>query len=71
MASSYYNTNYVYAKGSTYDNTYPSVKAISNAFLTIRPYAIDANGDRLRDNRLVNALARPNNKMSGATLEKP
>lgn len=70
VASSYYNTNYVYAKGSTYDNTYPSVKAISNAFLTIRPYAIDANGDRLRDNRLVNALARPNNKMSGADFRE-
>lgn len=64
------SSSFQFYKGSAYDNAYPSIKAISNAFMQIKPYAIDANGKPLQDNRLVNVLARPNTKMTGADFRE-
>lgn len=61
---------YDFAKGLSYDNTYPSIKAISNAFINIIPYAIDANGEPMQDVRLLNVLAHPNQAMSGADFRE-
>lgn len=45
-----------------YASIYPSIKAISNEFMKIRPYAIDANGKKMdaRPPEAVNALYHPN-----------
>lgn len=59
-----------FEKGEAYDSVYSSVKAIANAFTTIRPYAIDSNGKPLGKTRLTDALARPNNRMSGAEFRE-
>lgn len=64
------SSNFVFEKGHAYDNTYGSVKTIANAFLAIRPYAIDANGKPLNQCRLVDVLARPNSRMSGADFRE-
>lgn len=39
---------------------YPSIRAISNEFFQIRPYAIDSNGKRIDNSPVVNALYHPN-----------
>lgn len=59
-----------FEKGQAFDSTYASVKAISNAFVEIRPYAIDQNGKPLDKTRLTDVLARPNNRMSGAEFRE-
>lgn len=69
-ASSWYSSHYDFYKGATYDNAYPSIKAISNAFLTIKPYAIDVNGEKMESSRLTDVLARPVIGMSGADFRE-
>lgn len=62
---------YSFYKGNSYDNTYPSIKAIVNKFIVIRPYAIDANGKPLKKNpNIVNALYRPNRQMSATDFRE-
>lgn len=45
-----------------YSSVYPSIKAISNEFMTITPYAINANGEPLKKvpPSAINALYHPN-----------
>lgn len=59
-----------FEKGQAFDSTYASVKAIANAFVNIRPYAINSNGEPLDETRLTNVLARPNSRMSGAEFRE-
>ena len=61
---------YTFYKGNTYDNTYPSIKAIANKFVTIRPYAIDSNGKPLDKARVIDKLYRPNKQMSAADFRE-
>lgn len=49
-----------------YENGYSSIRAISNRFMTLRPYAIDANGAPMTTPpNVIECLARPNKDMSG------
>lgn len=59
-----------FEKGQAFDSTYASVKAIANAFVNIKPYAIDFNGTPLNNTRLTDVLARPNSRMSGAEFRE-
>lgn len=59
-----------FEKGQAFDSTYASVKAIANAFVNIRPYAINSNGEPLNETRLTDVLARPNSRMSGAEFRE-
>ena len=70
VRSSYASTNLVWSKGQTYDNAYPNVKAISNAFLDIIPYAINENGEEIKNARLTKVLAQPKVGMSGAEFRE-
>lgn len=54
-----------YRYGS-YDNTFPNITRIAEAFAEVMPYAIDANGDRLTEQpRAIQTLYNPNKQMSG------
>lgn len=53
-------------RNDQYENGYSSIRAIADRFLTIRPYAIDENGEKVKDTpNVVNCLSRPNIQMSG------
>lgn len=43
-----------------YASVYPSIKAISNEFMKIRPFAVDANGKPVKNAAALNALYHPN-----------
>ena len=70
VRSSYAATHFVWSKGQAYDNAYPNIKAISNAFLTIVPYGINENGDKLESTRLTDVLANPQVGVSGAEFRE-
>lgn len=70
VRSSYLSTNFVWSKGQTYDNAYPNISAIANAFVEIVPYAIDSKGERLESSRLTDVLANPENGVSGAEFRE-
>lgn len=70
VRSSYASTNLVWSKGQTYDNAYPNIKAISNAFLDIIPYAINDKGEEIKNARLTKVLAQPKVGMSGAEFRE-
>lgn len=53
-----------FIKGPSFDNTYSSIKAISNAFIEIQPYAINEDGEEV-DIPAVNVLSQPNIRMTG------
>ena len=59
-----------WAKGMAFDNTYPSVSKIANAFMEIRPYAIDANGKPLQKMPAVDKLYHPNQQMSSVDFRQ-
>lgn len=61
---------YSFYKGNSYENTYPSIKAIVNKFIVIRPYAIDVNGKPLKESNIVNALYHPNKQMSATDFRE-
>ena len=61
---------YRFYKGNSYDNTYPSIKAIVNKFIVLRPYAIDANGKPIEESNVVNALYHPNKQMSATDFRE-
>jgi len=49
-----------------YENGYSSIRAIANRYMTLRPFAIDANGKPLEvPPNVISCLARPNEDMSG------
>lgn len=47
-----------------YENGYSSIRAIAKRFMTIDPYAIDANGKPVNQTAVINALGHPNQAMS-------
>lgn len=61
---------YDWAKGFAYDNVYPSVAKLANEFMTIRPYAIDANGAPVEQANVVDKLYHPNQQMSSTDFRE-
>lgn len=59
-----------WAKGFAYDNVYPSVAKLANEFMTIRPYAIDANGATVEQANVVDKLYHPNQQMSSTDFRE-
>ena len=59
-----------WAKGNAYDNIYPSITKIANAFMTIRPYAIDSNGKPVQNANTLNRIYHPNQQMSSADFRE-
>lgn len=57
-------------KGKTYDNAYPNITKIANAFMTIRPFAIDGNGKPVENVSALNAIYRPNQQMSAVDFRE-
>lgn len=54
-----------YQRGS-YDNNYPNISIIANQFMTVLPYAVDAEGEKLKEVPAgIAALYSPNREMSG------
>lgn len=52
---------------STYDNAFPDITRIAEAFAEVMPYAIDVNGKRLaKEPPVIRALYNPNEDMSGS-----
>lgn len=50
----------------SYDNTFPSVSRIAEAIAEVMPYAVDINGEKLKEvPALVKAICNPNAQMSG------
>lgn len=54
-------------EADTYASIYPSIKAIANEFMTIRPYSINANGKPV-ESVAVNALYHPNQQDSSVAF---
>lgn len=55
------------ARTGSYDNTFPNISRIAEAFAEVRPYAVDINGQRMKKQpRVVEALYNPNADMSGS-----
>lgn len=49
----------------SYDNTFPNISRISEAFAEVLPYAVNANGERMRPQpKVIEALYSPNKQMS-------
>lgn len=59
-----------WAKGMAFDNTYPSVSKIANAFMEIRPYGIDANGKTVEQVPAIDKLYHPNQQMSSVDFRQ-
>jgi len=48
-------------KSNDYENAYPSITKITNKFMKIRPYAVNANGEKISTTTaVINALYHPN-----------
>lgn len=47
-------------ESDSYASAYPSIRAIANEYMTIRPFAIDENGEPQQNNNIINALYHPN-----------
>lgn len=69
-AGANYGSTFSFYKGLSYDNTYSSVSKIANEFMTIRPFAIDANGKQLDEVRIIDKLYHPNQQMSSADFRE-
>ena len=54
---------------NNYDSAYPSIRVISDQFMTIAPYAIDKNGKKV-DARVIDKLYHPNQQFSSARFRK-
>lgn len=64
------NNTYGFYKNQDYENAYPSINAIAKRFFQIIPYAIDENGKRQKENKIIDALSHPNTAMSGLTFRE-
>lgn len=47
-------------QSDTYASAFPSIRAISNEYMTVLPKAIGSNGQPVQNNNIVNALFHPN-----------
>lgn len=55
-----------YYRFGSYDNTFPNISRIAEAFAEVLPYAVGPDGKRLETQpRLISALYNPNKQMSG------
>lgn len=52
-------------RDNQYENGYASIQAITNQFIMVSPYAVDAKAKEVNNANVVNVLARPNKNMSG------
>lgn len=52
-------------RDNQYENGYASIQAITNQFIMLSPYGINATGKPVKNANVVNVLARPNQSMSG------
>ena len=59
-----------YYHDKAYDNVYPNVTKIANAFITIKPYAIDSNGKPLKQANVIDKLYHPNQEMSSVSFRE-
>lgn len=55
-------------QSDSYASIYPSIKAITNKFMTIPAFAIDANGKPVEKTAAVNALYHPNQEDSSVAF---
>lgn len=54
-------------KTGSYDNNFPNITRIAETFAEVEPFAIDANGKRLKKTpHLLDVLYNPNEQMSGS-----
>lgn len=51
-----------------YASAYPNIRAITNEYMTIRPYGIDGEGERVKDNPIIRALYHPNQEDSSVAF---
>ncbi len=51
-----------------YSSSYPSIRAISNEYMTVRPFAVNAKGERQQNNDIINALYHPNQADSSVSF---
>lgn len=67
-------------ESDSYASAYPSIRAIANEYMSIKPFAINANGEPIQNNAVVNAIYHPNKidssvaffeKMAVSTLVLP
>ena len=65
-----YGSTLSFFKGLSFDNTYPSITKIANEFMTLRPYAIDANGKPIENAPVLDKLYHPNQQMSSADFRE-
>lgn len=80
--SAVYSDNHTYAgqvsgfstygvyKSRSYDNVFPNISKIADAFMVIRPYAVDDNGKPVREARAVDKLYHPNQQMSSVDFRE-
>lgn len=66
----YVPTNYILnqigCNTASYDNTFPNITRIAEAFAEVLPYAVDERGEKLKEQpRLIKVLYNPNKEMSG------
>lgn len=55
------------ARTGSYDNTFPNISRIAEAFAEVQPYAIDKDGQRMKKQpQIIETLYSPNSDMSGA-----
>lgn len=59
-----------YYRGKVYDNAYPNITKIANAFMVIKPYAIDSNGKPLKQANIIDKLYHPNQEMSSVDFRE-
>jgi phage portal protein BeeE len=64
-----FGSAYSYYKDNQYENGFSSIRTIANEFLTIRPYAINAEGNRT-ESPIIDKLYHPNQDMSSADFRE-
>lgn len=55
-------------QSDAYASAYPNIRVISNEYMQIRPFAIDANGKEVQNNAVINALYHPNQQDSSVSF---
>lgn len=63
------NTLDYYRKNNQYENGYGSITKIVNAFMDVKPYTVDGEGERVKSN-LQNRLYHPNQDMSSSDFRE-
>jgi phage portal protein BeeE len=73
-APSFATTNpyglYNHYASDEYASAYPNIRAITNEFMKIMPYAIDGNGKPVKQHAVIDALYHPNRKDSSVLFRE-